>query len=119
MIPYVIVFLFGAVIGSFLERLYLPITTRKSLSPARLCIVPPVGNPSVYDNIPIVGYLLLRAVPFRRVPISTQYPLVEAVNAIGYVLMFWMFDFTAEAFVYSGLTIGIDCQIIGTDLFIR
>ena len=116
MIPYVMVFLFGAVIGSFLNVCIYRLPREESVAwPASHC--PACRQPvAVYDNIPIVSYLLLRGrCRSCQVPISTQYPLVEAVNTIGYVLIFWMFDFTAEAFVYSALLSAL-IVITGTDL---
>jgi leader peptidase (prepilin peptidase)/N-methyltransferase len=70
----------------------------------------------VYDNIPILSYLLLQGrCRSCHVPISIQYPLVEAANAIGYLLIFGRFGFTAQAWIYAALLSAL-IVITGTDL---
>lgn len=116
MIPYLTVLLFGAVIGSFLNVCIYRLPREESVAwPASHC--PACRQPiAVYDNIPIVSYLILQGrCRACRVPISIQYPLVEAANAIGYVLVFWMFGFTGEAVVYAALLSAL-IVITGTDL---
>ena len=80
-------------------------------------IVRHVDRPiAVYDNIPIVSYLMLRGrCRACHAPISIQYPLVEAANAIGYVLIFWMFGLTAAACAYAALVSAL-IVVTGTDL---
>ncbi len=116
MTPYLTVLLFGAVIGSFLNVCIYRLPREESVAwPASHC--PACRQPiAVYDNIPIVSYLILQGrCRACRVPISVQYPLVEAANAIGYVLVFWMFGFTAVACVYAALLSAL-IVITGTDL---
>lgn len=116
MLSYVIVFLFGAVIGSFLNVCIYRLPREKSVAwPASHC--PACRQPiAVYDNIPILSYLILRGRCRRcHTLISIQYPLVEAANAIGYVAIFWLFGFTGVACVYAGLLSAL-IVITGTDL---
>lgn len=115
-IPYIIVLLFGAVIGSFLNVCIYRLPREESVAwPASHC--PACRQPiAVYDNIPIVSYLMLRGrCRACRVPISIQYPLVEAANAIGYVLIFWIFGLTAAACAYAALVSAL-IVVTGTDL---
>jgi len=116
MFPYVMLLLFGAVIGSFLNVCIYRLPREESVAwPASHC---PACRQrvAVYDNIPILSYLMLRGrCRSCHVPISIQYPLVEAANALGYLLLFWMFGFTAEAWVYAGLLSAL-IVIAGTDL---
>ena len=69
-----------------------------------------------YDNVPILGYLILagrcRACSIK---ISLQYPVVEALNAAGYLAMLWYFGPTAEAVVYAVLFSAL-LVVSGTDL---
>ncbi len=116
MISYLTVLLFGGVIGSFLNVCIYRLPREESVAwPASHC--PACRQPiAVYDNIPIVSYLiLLGRCRACRAPISLQYPLVEAANAIGYVLVFWMFGFTVVASVYAALLSAL-IVITGTDL---
>ena len=116
MIPYLIVLLFGAVIGSFLNVCIYRLPREESVAwPSSRC--PTCRKPiAVYDNIPIVSYLFLHGrCRACQSPISFRYPLVEAANAIGYVGVFWMFDFTAVACFYAALVSAL-IVVTGTDL---
>ena len=116
MIPYVTVLLFGAVIGSFLNVCIHRLPREESVAwPASRC---PSCHQAIafYDNIPIVSYLLLRGrCRACHVPIAIQYPVVEAANAIGYVLVFWTFGFTPAAWAYAALLSSL-IVVTGTDL---
>ena len=84
---WVVIFVFGACIGSFLNVCV-------SRWPAELSVVRPRSRcPKCetqiawYDNIPLVSWLVLRA-KCRACgnPISAQYPLVELVVGVMWVL---------------------------------
>ena len=116
MMSYVIVFLFGAVIGSFLNVCIYRLPREESVAwPASRC--PSCGKPiAIYDNVPILSYLILQGrCRVCQVPISIQYPLVEVANALGYLMVFEMFGFTGVACVYAGLLSAL-IVITGTDL---
>ena len=116
MISYVTVLLFGAVIGSFLNVCIYRLPREESVAwPASHC---PSCRQAIpfYDNIPIVSYLLLRGrCRACHAPIAIQYPVVEAANAIGYVLVFWTFGFTPAAWAYAALVSAL-IVVTGTDL---
>ncbi len=116
MTPYIIVLLFGAVIGSFLSVCIYRLPREESVAwPGSHC---PSCRQAIafYDNIPVVSYLILQGrCRVCRAPISIQYPLVEAANAIGYVVVFGMFGFTAVACVYAALVSAL-IVVTGTDL---
>jgi leader peptidase (prepilin peptidase)/N-methyltransferase len=83
--------LFGAVIGSFLNVVIYRLPRGQSL------VTPPSRCPSCgsrlawYDNVPIAGWLLLGGRCRRcRAPISVQYPVVELVTALLFVLVAWL-----------------------------
>src|SRR5271170_8439868 len=78
----IIVFLFGLIIGSFLNVCILRIPGGKSIVlPSSAC--PKCGAPvRPYDNIPVLSWLLLRGrCRSCSAPISVRYPLVEALTA--------------------------------------
>ena len=79
--------LFGLAVGSFLNVISLRVPKGQSIVfPGSHC--PGCGNPiSWYDNIPVLSYLLLRG-RCRRCDstISLQYPLVELLTGILFVL---------------------------------
>ena len=113
---YLITGLFGALIGSFLNVCIYRLPRRESVVwPGSHC--PACSKPIAwYDNVPILGYLILagrcRACSIK---ISLQYPVVEALNAAGYLAMLWYFGPTAEAVVYAVLFSAL-LVVSGTDL---
>jgi leader peptidase (prepilin peptidase)/N-methyltransferase len=98
----VIVFLFGAVIGSFLNVCIYRLQREESIvTPGSRC--PSCGKAIAwYDNLPIVSFLLLlgrcRAC---RAPISWRYPLVEALNGAGYLLLLRQFGLSWPTLIYA------------------
>ena len=99
----VFVFLFGAVVGSFLNVCIYRLPKGESV------VFPPSHCPNcakripLYDNIPIVGFLLLKGkCRFCRVSISFQYPLVELITALLFLFLFMKFGLTF-AFVVLAL----------------
>ncbi|MBU0982873.1 MAG: prepilin peptidase [candidate division Zixibacteria bacterium] len=57
-----------------------------------------------YHNIPVLSFIVLRGkCGFCGARISWRYPLIELLNAVGYVLFLWQFGWTQSAFVYAFL----------------
>lgn len=82
--------LFGACVGSFLNVVVYRLPLGQSVvSPPSRC--PKCGyRLAWYDNLPIVGWLLLGG-RCRKCnnPISIQYPLVELITALLFVMVVW------------------------------
>ncbi|MBA2485784.1 MAG: prepilin peptidase [Nitrospira sp.] len=116
MTAHLIVLVFGAVIGSFLNVCIYRLPREESVAwPGSHC---PSCRQTIafYDNLPMVSYVILQGrCRACRAAISIQYPLVEAANAIGYVVVFWMFGITAVACVYAALVSAL-IVVSGTDL---
>ncbi|MCP3873172.1 MAG: prepilin peptidase [Desulfobacteraceae bacterium] len=117
----VIIFLFGACIGSFLNVCIYRIPQRKSIvTPGSFC--PNCkNNIPFYCNIPILSYLLLMGrCKFCKNKISTRYPLIEALTGIFAICLFFKFGLTPVMgywFVFISVLItisfiDIDHQII-------
>ena len=112
----IFVFLFGLLIGSFLNVCIVRIPARKSIvMPASAC--PKCGAPiRPYDNIPVLSWLLLggkcRAC---KAKISGMYPLVELLTALLFFGCYRAFGLTTEALkwaIFSALMI----VLVFTDL---
>lgn len=98
------VFLFGLVVGSFLNVCIVRLPHGRSIaSPPSHCPRCKAGI-RFYDNIPIVSFLLLRA-RCRKCgePISWRYPVVELLNALVYVWVAHEFWLGGEAFLIMAL----------------
>jgi len=82
----------GLIVGSFLNVCIWRIPRGESIVlPASHC--PKCGMPlRFYDNIPVLSYLVLGGrCRGCRERISWQYPLVESLNCIMYILVGWRF----------------------------
>ncbi len=84
------VLIFGLVIGSFLNVVIYRLPRGESLAfPSSHCTK--CSTPiKPYDNIPVVGYLLLGGrCRSCKVHISAVYPIVELATGLLYLLFFW------------------------------
>jgi leader peptidase (prepilin peptidase)/N-methyltransferase len=96
------VFLFGLIIGSFLNVCIIRIPGRKSIvMPASAC--PKCGDPiRPYDNIPVLSYLFLRGrCRACKTGISPMYPLVELLTGVLFLSCYLAFGLTSEALKWS------------------
>ncbi|HKM81987.1 MAG TPA: prepilin peptidase [Candidatus Acidoferrum sp.] len=118
MIPFLF-FLFGIVIGSFLNVCITRIPEGLSIvRPASRC--PRCESPiKAYDNIPILSWLFLRA-KCRHCgqPISPMYPIIEFLTGAYFVLTYYTFGITLPTFkwLFFGCLLIV---LIVTDLRVR
>lgn len=113
---YVIVGMFGALIGSFLNVCIYRLPRHESIAwPGSHC--PDCSHPIAwYDNIPLLSYLiLLGRCRNCAIRIPWRYPAVEALNAAGYVGLLWYFGLGWPAVAY-GLLYSALLVVAGTDL---
>lgn len=107
---YIIIFLFGIVIGSFLNVCILRIPLRESIAKERSHCMKCGYQLKWYDLIPLFSYLFLGGRCRKcKEPISKQYPIVEGINGILYVLIFvvkgWNFDAVIYCLLASALLV--------------
>jgi leader peptidase (prepilin peptidase)/N-methyltransferase len=97
----IFVFIFGSIVGSFLNVCIYRMPREESVvTPRSHC---PNCNSIIYwyDNIPILSYLILRArCRFCKKPVSLRYPIVELLTAIVFVLLYNYFGLSPKLFVY-------------------
>jgi len=89
MILYIFIFIFGAIVGSFLNvciyRIPQGLSIIRPASRCQSCGVPV----RFYDNIPILSYfILLGRCRSCRAKLSVRYPFVEFLNAVLYLAVF-------------------------------
>ncbi len=98
---YPFIFLYGIVIGSFLNVCILRIPAGESIVTGRSHCDECGNRLSWYDLIPILSYLFLRGRCRNcKTKISIQYPLIEALNGIFFVLVFCIKGFIIVSIVY-------------------
>lgn len=88
LIPYITIFIFGIVIGSFLNVCIYRIPLHESITTAPShCMT--CGSPlKWYDMVPVFSWLWLGGKCRNcKAKISAQYPLIEALNGVLYVLI--------------------------------
>ena len=97
-----LIFIYGILIGSFLNVCIYRIPKEESIAfPSSHC---PKCNTSLkwYDNIPVFSYIILgRKCRYCKSKISPQYPLIELSNAIIYLLLFYKFNLTVDFVFYA------------------
>jgi leader peptidase (prepilin peptidase)/N-methyltransferase len=101
-LAYIVLFVFGACVGSFLN------VCIRRIPPGVSVVTPPSECPKCnapirfYDNIPIVSYIVLRGrCRACAEGISPLYPAVEAIAAFFTVFLYLKFSFTSGFFVYA------------------
>ena len=112
----IIVFLFGLIIGSFLNVCILRIPGGKSIVlPSSAC--PKCGAPiRPYDNIPVLSWLMLRGkCRACKTPISPMYPVVELLTGLLFLACLYAFGLTPEALKWAAFA-AIMVVLVFTDL---
>ncbi len=109
-------FLFGLIIGSFLNVCILRIPSGKSIVlPASAC--PKCGEAiRPYDNIPVLSYLLLGGkCRGCKTKISWMYPLVELLTGLLFLGCFYAFGISVETGKWAAFS-AIMVVLVFTDL---
>lgn len=109
-----IVFLYGIVIGSFLNVCIYRIPLGQSVAKERSHCMHCGHQLSWYELIPIVSWLALCGKCRKcKAKISVQYPLIEALNGILYMVIFYVHGFTVtdQTVVTEPITVMIESGI--------
>jgi len=112
----IFIFLFGLIIGSFLNVCIVRIPAGKSIVlPASAC--PKCGAAiRPYDNIPVVSYLLLGGkCRGCKTKISPMYPVVELLTGLLFLACYEAFGLTAHALKWAAFS-AILIVLVFTDL---
>lgn len=96
-----IIFLYGIVIGSFLNVCIYRIPLGQSIAGERSHCMNCGYRLKWYDLIPVFSYLALRGKCRKcKAAISAQYPIVEAANGILYIIIFLINGYQIESIIY-------------------
>lgn len=112
----ILLFTLGAIIGSFLNVLIYRLPIKESiLFPSSHC--PNCHHPlRVWDNIPIISYLMLRGHCFHcQSSIPIRYFLVEIISALSWIVLYYKFGLSID-FVLQLVLISILIVCTYTDL---
>ena len=104
----VLIFIFGSMIGSFLNVCIYRIPRDESLVfPGSRCTVCK-KHIEWYDNIPLLSYVLLRGkCRSCKAGISPRYFFVELISALCFLILFINFNFSYMFWIYSSLVFSL------------
>lgn len=86
---YIIIFLYGIVVGSFLNVCIYRIPKKENIAIIRSHCMTCNYQLQWYDNIPLFSWIILGGKCRKcKAPISPQYPIVEASNGVLWLLIF-------------------------------
>ncbi len=101
---YIMIFLYGIVIGSFLNVCIYRIPKGESIVPSSHCMS---CNHKLawYDLFPLFSYLLLKGrCRYCKAKVSVQYPVIEALNGILYIIVFMANGFNMQSVLFCLMT---------------
>lgn len=98
---YIIIFLYGIVIGSFLNVLIYRLPKKENIVTTRSHCMNCGYQLTWYDLVPIFSYLVLGGRCRKcKAKISVQYPLIEALNGCLYLIVFYKFGMSVDSLLY-------------------
>ncbi|WP_370777000.1 prepilin peptidase [Anaerobutyricum hallii] len=104
-IPYVTIFLFGIVVGSFLNVCIYRLPKQESIVKVPSHCMSCGAQLRWYDLVPLFSWLILRGRCRRcKAAISIQYPLIEGLNGILWVFVFIVNGMNGMSLVYCFMT---------------
>ena len=99
---YIIIFLYGVVIGSFLNVCIYRIPKQENIVKIRSHCMNCGYQLKWYDLVPLFSYLCLRGrCRCCKQKISVQYPLIELLNGALYCIVFAVYGISVEALLYA------------------
>lgn len=101
-IYYSVIMIYGIIIGSFLNVLIYRIPKHENFTSTRSHCMSCGYQLKWYDLIPLFSYLTLGGKCRKcRTKISIQYPLIELMNGVLYLLIFWKVGFNYVSVLYA------------------
>ncbi|MBP9996652.1 MAG: prepilin peptidase [Lachnospiraceae bacterium] len=98
---YIIVFLYGIVIGSFLNVCIYRIPKKENIVKVNSHCMSCGHKLSWYELVPLFSYLVLRGkCRHCKTHISVQYPLIEGLNGVLYVVTFVINGVNVDSLLY-------------------
>ncbi len=98
---YIVIFLYGIVIGSFLNVLIYRVPKKENIAVVRSHCMSCGYQLRWYDLVPLFSWLTLGGRCRKcKEKISIQYPLIEALNGIFYLMVFHHYGLSIESLLY-------------------
>ena len=98
---YIIVFLYGIVIGSFLNVLIYRVPKKENIAVTRSHCMSCGYQLRWYDLIPLFSFMALGGKCRKcKAKISVQYPLIEGLNGVLYLAVVFKYGWSVESLLY-------------------
>ncbi len=98
---YIIFFMYGIVIGSFVNVLIYRLPLHENFTTEHSHCMTCGHQLKWYDLVPLFSWIFLRGhCRYCKTKLSVQYPLVEAINGVGYVLIFYVCGFNLSSMLF-------------------
>lgn len=98
----IFIFIFGLIVGSFLNAYIYRLSVNKSVSQGRSFCPHCHQTLAARDLVPVVSFVMLRGrCRYCHGAISWQYPLVELTTALAWLGLYLYFGFTLLTVVYA------------------
>ena len=102
---YILVFIYGIVLGSFLNVLIYRIPNKENFTTERSHCMTCGTKIKWYDLIPVFSYIFLRGkCRSCKAKISVQYPIVEGLNGLLYLFIFIVRGITLDSVLIAFVT---------------
>lgn len=99
---YILIFMFGIVIGSFLNVCIYRIPKKEDIVKIRSHCMSCGYQLKWYDLIPLFSYLFLKGRCRKcKEQLSVQYPLIELLNGVLYCVTWAVYGFSMETLLYA------------------
>lgn len=100
-ILYIVIFLYGIVIGSFLNVVIYRVPKKENMVTTRSHCMSCGYQLQWFDLIPLFSWLALGGKCRKcKTKISVQYPLIEGLNGILYLIVFYRYEFSIRTLLY-------------------
>ena len=101
-ISYIIAFIYGILIGSFLNVCIYRIPKGENIAVVRSHCMTCDHQLRWYDNIPLFSWMILRGkCRYCKAPISPQYPIIEASNGLLWLLVSIVKGISVDSLLYA------------------
>ena len=102
--PYIVLFLFGIVFGSFLNVCIYRIPKKESIVTVKSHCMNCGYNLKWYDLVPLLSYIFLGGKCRKcRTKLSPQYPIVEAANGVLWCMVYAVYGFSPLTLLFCAL----------------
>ncbi len=109
---FLLVFIYGLCIGSFTNVLIYRIPKNENIATKSSHCMVCNHRLRWYDLFPLFSYLFLGGkCRYCKAKISAQYPIVEAINGLGYLLIFYVVGLNMTSVIFS---LAFSCLVVIT-----